>query len=106
MSAPDRLWVSDLPDGINVDGELQALGFAWNQPHGRNPVELLPATPARENAEELAEALRKLNNEVAGLAAFEAEYRAIGGNTNWHCLMQRRDEASSILTKLEKEEGK
>lgn len=60
MSAQDRIWVSDLPEGLQVEGELQALGFAWNKPHGLYPIEMLFATPARRHADELAKALREM----------------------------------------------
>ena len=103
MSAPDRIWSIETTEGPDPNRYV-----VWDIEKDGQPgeFEYLRATPARLHAEELAEALRKLKNEVAGLTAFEAEYREIGGNTNWHCLMQRMHEATAALAKLEKEEGK
>lgn len=46
---------------------------------------------------ELEAGLRNLSNEVHSLGAFEEEVRLAIGNTNFACLMQRKDEARRLL---------
>lgn len=52
-------------------------------------------------APETTDALRKLVNEVAGLAVFGPEIKALIGVTNWNVLEQRVQEARQAITKAE-----
>ena len=54
-------------------------------------------TASEERVRVLSEALRKLEAEVSGLAAFEIEVREAIGNTNWSVLVLRRNEARQAL---------
>ena len=54
-------------------------------------------TASEERVRVLSEALRKLEAEVSGLAAFEIEMREAIGNTNWNVLVLRRNEARQAL---------
>ena len=54
-------------------------------------------TASEERVRVLSEALRKLEAEVSGLAAFEIEVREAIGNTNWNVLVLRRNEARQAL---------
>lgn len=58
-------------------------------------AEQRPADP------ETKDALRKLVNEVAGLAGFGPEIKALIGVTNWNVLEQRVQEARQALSKAE-----
>lgn len=60
MKAPERIWVSNLPFGVNRSGDLEALGFAWNCSHGNNPQEYHHAdtvTALQAEVDRLREAL-------------------------------------------------
>ncbi|MDC0657093.1 hypothetical protein N6L27_03690 [Leisingera sp. SS27] len=104
MSAPDRIWFA--PD----DGEISKHGWAgvqngkdllyWESEQAHHPNDdgelFLRATPAREHADELAEALREVKA--------DCEARAVSGvvpigRSAWIAL-------TDALAKLEKEEGK
>lgn len=51
-----------------------------------------------EKRDAICTALRSLANEASGfIGAFEAELRAVAGNTNVNCLLRRIDEARAVL---------
>lgn len=59
----------------------------------------------KERCEGLVEALRKLSNEVTGIAFAEQEIIAVISLTNWRALMLRRDEARTALAAAEEGGG-
>ncbi|MBB5663221.1 hypothetical protein GGE68_001397 [Rhizobium leguminosarum] len=77
------------------DETIACVGFDPRTGLGLADAKLIAAAP------ELHAAARKIAAEVGGLKAFEADIRAVIGNTNWSVLLRRLKDVDDAIAKAE-----